>query len=438
MGNDKPKILIVGTVPYSTKATSRAFAAYFTGWPKEHLAQIFSSTKTPPKGHCMSLYQITDQRLLKARYSRKTETGRIFEYKDLPDEWKDNSREISSSFVTGLYNYGRRKRPMTMLLRGWLWNRKYWCSDKLNAWLDDFAPDCVFLSLSNDFFIQDIAVYAAERFDIPIVISIGDDYYFNYLKSFSPFYHIYKLSYRSAMRKVYQRCQRAVYISDKIKRKYEGAFGLKGETVYLTSEIERKPFQPVSLASPVISYFGNIKMGRNKSLNEIGTALGQISQGYVLDIYSNEADPAYSDIFKSNPNVRFHGSIPYSEVQVRTRESDIVVIVEGFAEKDISWSRYSLSTKAADALACGAQIFVYGSSDCGVIEYMASTDSAQVCTEKSGLEKSLRRLMEDTDLQKKYYENAVRITEEHHNLKSSTELFERLVEEAIREYGSEK
>ena len=63
----KPRILIVGTVPYSTKATSRAFASYFTGWPRDKLAQIFSSTKTPPKGHCETLYQITDHRLLRAR-----------------------------------------------------------------------------------------------------------------------------------------------------------------------------------------------------------------------------------------------------------------------------------------------------------------------------------------------------------------------------------
>ena len=140
-----------------------------------------------------------------------------------------------------------------MLLRRWLWSKKYWCTEELNQWLDDFKPECVFLSLSNDFFIQDIAIYVAERFDIPVIISIGDDYYFNYMKSLSPMYHWYKLSYRNALRKVFARSQRAIYISDKIRDKYNAEFHLYGKTVYLTSEVQRKPFRPIAKDHPVIS-----------------------------------------------------------------------------------------------------------------------------------------------------------------------------------------
>ena len=44
-----PRVLIVGTVPYNTKLTSRAFDAYFHYWEKENIAQIFSNTKKPCK-----------------------------------------------------------------------------------------------------------------------------------------------------------------------------------------------------------------------------------------------------------------------------------------------------------------------------------------------------------------------------------------------------
>ena len=57
-----PRVMIVGTVPYNTKSTSRAFDAYFHYWEKENLAQIFSNTKKPCKGHCKTLFQITDYR----------------------------------------------------------------------------------------------------------------------------------------------------------------------------------------------------------------------------------------------------------------------------------------------------------------------------------------------------------------------------------------
>ena len=43
------RVLIVGTVPYNTKSTSRAFDAYFHYWEKNNIAQIFSNTKKPCK-----------------------------------------------------------------------------------------------------------------------------------------------------------------------------------------------------------------------------------------------------------------------------------------------------------------------------------------------------------------------------------------------------
>ena len=68
------------------------------------------------------------------------------------------------------------------------------------------------------------------------------------------------------------------------------------------------------------------------------------------------------------------------------QSSDITIIVEGFREEDINLSRYSLSTKAADALASGATILTYGSQECGIVEYMQSTKASFVCTEKEKME----------------------------------------------------
>ena len=81
----------------------------------------------------------------------------------------------------------------------------------------------------------------------------------------------------------------------------------------------------------------------------------------MIEIYSNEKDEQVYSVFKENPNVKYMGSVPYTQVQKRMEESDITVIVEGFEEEDINLSRYSLSTKAADALASGASILTYRS-----------------------------------------------------------------------------
>ena len=434
----RERVLIVGTVPYNKKSTSRAFEAYFSKWERSSLAQVFSNTKKPAKGHCETLFQITDQRMLKRKFDRNIDTGKIFKYDDLPCEWADNSKELNSNFFSRLYKFGDNKTPVIYLLRKIVWSKKYWCTEKFNKWLDEFSPECVFLSFSDDFFIPEIALYVAERFNIPIVSSIGDDYYFNGHFSLSPFYFIYKHFYKKLIRKVFAHGGSAIYISDKIRDKYNKEFNLDGQTVYLTSELKRCEFSPVNKLTPVISYFGNIRQGRNYSLLDIANVLKEISEDYYLDVYSNQDTKSAVSVLEKASNIRFKGSIPYSEVLEKTMESDILVIVEGFKNNDVKNTRYSLSTKAADCLACGKQILVYGSSDCGVIEYMATTDSAMVCTKKEQLKSGIEKLINDIDFQKNNYNNSIKITNEHHNLDSSTQIFHNVVRGAIDGYTTKK
>ena len=381
------KILIVGSTPYNKNTPARAFDAYFHGWKKENLAQIFSNPRKPNKGHAGYFYQITDKQMLRRFFKRNVTVEKIWADDQLEDDvsQKDTSSE-TSAFYQWLYGLGSRKTPFVYLARRLLWRKKHWCTDTLNEWMDAFRPECIFLAFSDDFFILQIALYAAERYHIPIVSCIGDDYYFNGHFSLNPLYHIYKRSYRKLVRRVFAHGGSAIYISNKIRDKYNQEFGLKGETVYLTSELERRDFRPINREAPVISYFGNIRQGRNESLNQIGYALGKILPDCRLQIYSGQTEKRTVSIFEDNPNVSFNGRISYAEVIQKTAESDIVVIVEGFKKKHVNNTRYSLSTKAADSLAAGTQILVYGSRECGVIEYMQSTECAAVCTRQTELE----------------------------------------------------
>lgn len=427
------RVLIVGTIPYNKNTSSRAFDAYFHNWEKENIRQIFSNTKTPVKGHCGSLYQITDQRLLKRRLKKIDEAGVIFEYKDLPEDWIDNDLEVGSSFVSYLYKIGSKDTPLKYLLRKFVWNKKYWDTKKLENWLDEFQPECVFLAFSDDFFIPEIALFVAERYNIPIMSCIGDDYYFNDKLSISPFYHIYRTRYKALITKVFAHKGSAIYIGDKIRDKYNSEFGLNGETVYLTSDIERHSFREINREHPRITYCGNIRLGRNESLADIGEVLVKIDPSYRLEVYSAEKNKEFISVLRGRPGIDYRGAVPYKEVMQVMADSDIVVIVEGFSPKDVQITRYSLSTKAADAMATGGQILVYGSMDCGVIEYMASTECAVVCDKKDDLKASIENLLSDVEMQKRLYKQSEKMSVEHHdkdrNLSLSEKMFNMLIED---------
>ena len=186
-----PRVVIVGTVPYNKKSTSRAFdASIFHYWEKENIVQIFSNTKKPCKGHCEKLYQITDYRMLQRWLGKKINTGVPYYYDDLDIEWKDNDLELDNANAEAAYKFGGKHTPLTHLLRGVLWREKFWRTEELDRWLNDFKPECVFLAFSDDYFILKIALYIAQKYNIPIVSCIGDDYYFNNEKTISPLYHL--------------------------------------------------------------------------------------------------------------------------------------------------------------------------------------------------------------------------------------------------------
>ncbi len=436
--NRHPRVLIVGTIPYNRNTSSRAFDAYFHNWEKENIRQIFSNTKIPVKGHCSSLFQITDQRMLKKRFGKIDDTGLIFEYDDLPSDWENSDLEVGSKTYERLYKIGSKESALKHLARKWLWKEKFWNTQKLRDWLDDFKPECVFIAFSNDFFILEIALFVAERYNIPIMSCIGEDYYFNDKKSISPFYHIYRKKYKALVRRVFNHGGSAIYIGDKIRDKYNKEFGLNGETVYLTSEIQRSEFKPIDLINPIISYCGNIRVGRNTSLVDIADVLQEINPNYYVDVYSAETCKDVINVFNGHKGIRFHGRIPYKQVVEVTSQSDIVVIVEGFKKQQINTVKYSLSTKAADAMASGKQILVYGDMECGVVEYMASTKCAVVCVEKSDLKNKIKSLLENKELQEQLYYQSGIMSIEHHDKQRNLMLSERLFEQMIEGYNNAK
>ena len=313
-------------------------------------------------------------------------------------------------------------------------NGKMYLSERteLNNWLDSFNPECIFYNFSNHIFTQQIALYVAEKYNIPIITAIGDDYFFNDRRSLSPAYHLFRRKFKTMTRRILKRKNSsAVYCSDKIRDKYNAEFDLTGETIYLNSTLERRPFAPIDLEHPVIAYFGNIRLGRNHALVDVASALASIDPKYRLEVYSGETDPAVYDVLKKHPNIDYKGKIPYDSVKNRMAECDLIVVVEGFKKEDLIFTRYSLSTKAADSLASGVAVLAYGPEDAGVIGYLKETKAVAACTTEKDLEECIKKLFSDIDFQKSMYEKAIEVYRRNHTVESSCSVFEKLVDMVV-------
>lgn len=425
-----PKVLVVMTSPFNTGGSSRTLDSYFHFWDKKCVAHVYSRNCEPTKGHCGTFYQITDERLVKRWLGGKQNVGRVFRDDDLKesDELAD---EYSGSASRLGYSIGAKHTPTIELLRGLLWRKRFWCTPEFIAWLDEFKPDCVLYNFSNHLFTQDIALFASERFDIPIIPVIGDDYYFNDGQSISPMYHLFRRRFKKLTNKIMSRSVNAVYCSEKCMKKYGEYFGLSGKPIYVSSQLLRRDFHPINKENPFILYCGSVKLGRNHALVEIANALRTINENYKLRVYSGDTEKAVCKPLLSHPNIFFGGRIGYERVTELVETCDIFVVAEGFREEDLQFTRYSLSTKAADGLASGASILAYGPSEAGVIEYLSSTNAAEVCDQRDKLTTSIMHLIEDESFQKRSYETAIQVTENNHSVESSTQTFSMVVSEAL-------
>jgi len=434
-----PRVLIIGTVPYNLSSPSRAFDSYFHGWDKSCLAQIFSNRKKPEKGHCQHFYQITDEMLLRRLLSPRNEVGRIYDDSELsaPGSSAVATPSKKRKATDVLYHLGNRQTPLRFLLRKMLWRPRWWKTAKLEAWVESFAPEALFVSFSNDFFIFEIALYLAEKYDLPIISSTGDDYYFNSHFSLSPFYHIYRRQYRKLMSEIMARQGDIIYISDKIRDKYNSAFSREGKTMYLATEISPRPYRSIA-KPPAIGYFGNIRFGRNEALATFANEARKFDPGIVVDVYSNEQSAKYLRPLKKEKGIAFHGSIPYHQVASAMVRCDLLLIAEGFERKDVLMTRYSLSTKTADCLSSGVLTMGFGSPECGVIEYLKSTNAAYVATKREEIVPLLRVIYANEAQNAAFVMRAGELAVERYDRIKNAQRFYDIVVAAIASYDDKR
>lgn len=242
----RSKILLIMTNPFNTSDSSRTLDAYFHFWDKECLAQIFSRNVIPSKGMSSTMYQITDSSLLKKWFHKDIPIGKVYNYEDMVNE--NNIKVISDTSTINLgYKIGAKHSPVIEILRGILWRRKYWKTPQFIQWLDNYRPDCIVYNFSNHLFTQQIALFIAERYNIPIISIIGDDYYFNDSFSLNPFYLYFRYKFKKLTEQImFRQGSSAVYCNQKIRDKYNTFFHMKGKTIYFNSALERRAFKPIN------------------------------------------------------------------------------------------------------------------------------------------------------------------------------------------------
>lgn len=418
------KVLVISHNVFSaTDNMGKTLSAYFNGFEPDDLAQFYIHSQVPTLDMCNRYYRMTDKEAIKSILG--IDVGTTFGIENI--DFNRNNTRTDTGITASLYQKARKRTPLIYLARNTWWSLSNWNNQKLDTWLDDFQPDCVFFASGDYAFMYDIARTVAVSRKIPLFVSCMDDYYFNNMNGGS---YLGRIQHRCFMKTVHKTMDYAsaiFCICDKMREDYAKLFHKKTYTVHTPASI----FEPLQGEKKIkISYLGNLGYRRNQQLIDIGNALRKLNLEIDhIDVYSTETrDEILADMIPEN-GIVFHGSVGAEEVKKIMGESFAVIHTESFNSTIRKSVAYSVSTKIADSLASGTCIFAYGPKEIASMKYLLDNSAAICCTDKNELQSKLRCLISDKQLREQVQENAVHLAKQNH-LHDSTS---RLIQKTLRE-----
>lgn len=426
--SETPRILVISNNCLSeNNSNGRTLASFLRNISKENIAQIYVSNEMPASLVCNNFYRITDRDVIKGVY-KKGEVGKIV-----------GNVKNQTACVNGNQQNKVKKTIFTMILRDLLWSINKWHTEELDKWIKSFSPTVILFFAGESCFTYNIALRLADKYNLPIVLYNSESYYLkdkNYIKNSNISNILYPMFHRRFKRvfeKTVKRAEHIIHLNHELKTAYDKVLSKESTAIYTSSEVEYikddKTHNP-----PVVSYLGNLGIGRDIALNEIAEALQDINPQYKLNIYGKIPNDNVRNTFDRNPGINYCGLVSYEKVKAVMHESDLLIHAESFDEFTVWDLKYAFTTKIADSLSCGTCFFIYAPADLACTKYLKENNCACVVTQKEDLKSTLERILLDKELREKYITNAKKIAEQNHDTAKNCIKFEKILAEAVRQY----
>ena len=424
------KVLIISHNPITTfDAMGKTMLTLFSDYTKEELCQLYIYPTVPDVDKFNSYFRITDKDVIKSYFKFKVSSKEI-ENEEIASA---NGKLFENEEDTSLYRNKKNKKPFRMVSRDLMWKFSKWYNKTLKKWIEREKPTHIFLAPGNQKFIYRIALKISKKYNLPIITYICDDYYF-VKKAKGLCGKIQQKGLKKITVKLLKNTSQIITICDNLKENYQNTFGVSATTVMTGSNYPIATKPKVTEKVNEITYLGNIRCNRFKSLVEIGKILDEINQekdtNYLLNIYTAEQDEEILSSFDGVKSIKLCGYVSGKEFDKTFFSSQILLHTESFDAESIDSVKNSVSTKIADSLASGICLFAYGPKEVASIEYLVDNDCAVVCTDRSDLKERLIALFESKDIRENSIKNALQTAEINHDIvkvgKAVREVFDKV------------
>lgn len=405
------KVLIISHNPLCNyNNMGKTLVSLFSSFRKETLCQIYIYPSIPNVDACNSYFRITDSDMIEKIKNIKSVPGNEVkcDEKLLPD--KQRTKRSGG------------EQPFKRFCREFIWKTRAWDDCDLHSWIAREKPSVIFVAPGDACFLYDIAMTVSEKYKIPIVTYLCDDFYYKKV-GLNPFVTVRYKMIKNKFRQLLSKSACAITICDEYAERIAKDFNIKTETV-MTGISSVAPAMKESNELKCIVYAGNLGWGRYLSIANFGKALDTYNRtnnkNIKLKVYSGEINSKALKSFNGIESLDFCGFVNGEEYNKAIMEADALLFTESFRSKYIEATRYSVSTKIPEYLASGIPIIAYAPSEIASMRYLKSKQCA-VCFDNEEL--SLDNLNEKISKQSAVRNQLTVADKNHSSYNNSKKIF---------------
>mgnify|MGYP000859472282 FL=1 len=416
---DYPKILIFYQPFNSYSGGGITLTNLFLGWPKERLAVLsypFMLNEVSWEV-CGNYYQLGNK-----------EFRWIFPLNMFKQSYPSGVLKFEGA---GLKNYsihrtGLKNRIANSFINPLIeWLGLHHCISRLNfsldlqKWLSDFAPDLIYLQVSNRESIA-FSRRLIEYLETPAIIHMMDDWpttisIYGPLKTY--WRTVIDREFRGLLDKVSLHLSISDAMSDEYFRRYNKVFKAFHNPVNNLAETELTLNKEAPSKHFRILYLGRIGTA-NK--NSIVWFANHISQHYddhfpvVFDIFSKDNKTPEMEEIGHLRNVNIYNPVKYERVWTLMKEYDLLLLPMDFTSAGLKFSKFSIPTKASEYMFSGTPILILAPEETAVCRFFMAHNCGYCVTtfERSALNNALNVLIHDGQYRETISQNAYKIARE--------------------------
>ena len=423
------KTLIICHNPISLDNNmGKTLLSLFDAFSEKNLCQLYIYPAIPNVKKCGSYFQITDKMVIENIFKFKT-CGRVV----YVDEEKRQSFE-RNQFEERAFTNKKNRREIKLLLRSLIWSIGNWYNRSLKNWIETEKPDVIFATGGVSSFFYPLVLKISKKYNLPIVTYVCDDFFFSKKKN-GIISKIYYRRLKRNIRKMMLKSSTIVSICDLLSKKYNEFFDVNAVTIYTGTHLENNDIIEERTEATNISYFGNLFIGRNTALSEIGKVLDEINKerntNFKLNIYTNTNDKGVKAVFDGIEAVSVYDFVSPEQVVDLMKDSILLMHVEGFETEDVERVRYSMSTKIPESLNSGVCLFAYGPLEDASIQYLFENDCAIVSETKTLLKERLEEALFNDKKRYDCISKAKEVVRQNHDKNSQSNKLKAVFDDAV-------